>query len=293
VKILEVLASLDADVWALVEVENDGAGEGSAVRGLADALTLRTGVAWDVVDPGADALGSHAIAVALLYRPDRVEPVGRVAVLGAGAHPDFDAARNRPSLARSFVHLASGERLTVVANHLKSKGSACAGDPDTADGQGECSETRRRAASGLAAWLAGDPTGAPDAPPLILGDLNAYPSEDALGELADAGFVDLLAWFVGPDAYSYVFDAAAGRLDHALASPGLLPDVAGAAVWHVNADAPPVLGYADENPPELFTPEPIRASDHDPVLIGLFREQAPRCAGTPPSRCRGAASVEP
>ena len=280
-KLVAVLAALDADVLALIELENDGTGPGSAARELADALAEATAAPWAIVDPGAAVAPRHAIAVGLLYRPDRIEPVGIPAWLGAGEQPVLDAAfdggRNRPSLARSFRHLASGGRVTVAVSHLKSKGSPCAGDPDTGDGQGECSETRRRAAEALAAWLAGDPTGAGDAPVLIVGDLNAYPNEDALIALADAGLVDLLAWFVGPDAYSYVFDGAAGRLDHALASPDLLPHVGGAALWHVSADAPPLLDYRAENPPELYAPDPLRASDHDPVLVGLFPDAGRGC----------------
>ena len=41
-------------------------------------------------------------------------------------------------VAQTFVENATGASLTVVVNHLKSKGSACdaIGDPDTGDGQG-------------------------------------------------------------------------------------------------------------------------------------------------------------
>ena len=273
-KLVATLAALDADVLALVEVENDGTGRGSAVRELAETLGRASGARWAVADPGDGALGRSPISVALLHRPDRVQPIGAVAVLGEGVHPDFDATRHRPVLARSFRHRTSGGSLTLAVAHLKSKGSACPGDPDTGDGQGECSGTRRRAAEAIVTWLAGEPTGT-GAPPLVVGDLNAYPQEDALAVLADAGYVDLLAWFAGPDAHSYVFDGAAGRLDHALAAAPLLADVAGAASWNTNSDAPPVLDYRLENPPELYRSDPVRASDHDPVLVGLFPEPRP------------------
>ncbi len=35
-------------------------------------------------------------------------------------------------------------------------------------------------------------------------------------------------------------------------------------------DEPSVLDYRLENPPEHYEPDPFRASDHDPILIGLF-----------------------
>jgi uncharacterized protein len=48
--------------------------------------------------------------------------------------------------------------------------------------------------------------------------------------------------FLGPDAYSYVFDGQWGYLDHAL---GRQPDRPGhrRAEWHINADEPSVLDY--------------------------------------------------
>ncbi|MDO2133192.1 hypothetical protein Q2426_25830, partial [Escherichia coli] len=82
------------------------------------------------------------------------------AVLDSSVNPEFDDTRNRPTLAQTFQEINGGERLTIAVNLLKSKGSACDGDPDTGDGQGNCNLTRARAAQALVDWLAGDPTGA-------------------------------------------------------------------------------------------------------------------------------------
>lgn len=276
-KLAELLARLEADLLALVEVENDGSGPGTALADLAQAIAGRAaGSVWSAVDPGR-RLGRQPIAVGLLYRPDVLAPVGPAAVLDARAHPGFDDARSRPSLAQTFDFLPSGERFTAVVNHWKSKASACdsAGDPDAGDGQDACSGTRRAAARALAEWLAGDPTASSGAGVLVLGDLNAYSEEDPLRILADAGYVDLVRWFGGEGQHSFVFDGEAGRLDHALASAALLPRVTGAGVWHVNADEPSALGYRSENPPELRRADPFRASDHDPVVVGLFAPPGP------------------
>jgi hypothetical protein len=209
--------------------------------------------------------------VGVVYRPAAATPVGTAAILDARAHPDFDDFRNRPSLAQTFEARATGERFTVVANHFKSKGSPCdaAGDPDLGDGQGACNATRTRAARALVAWLATDPTRAGDVPVIVTGDLNAYPREDPVGAIEAAGYADLLAWFAGPDAHTFVFDGDAGRLDHALARTDLLPFVGGAGVWHTNADEPRVLDYRSDDPTR-YAPDPFRASDHDPLLVGLF-----------------------
>jgi predicted extracellular nuclease len=72
--------------------------------------------------------------------------------------------------------------------------------------------------------------------------------------------------------YSFVFDAQAGALDHAIASATLVPQVVDTIEWHINADEPALLDYNLENgrDPELFDANsPYRASDHDPVIIGL------------------------
>jgi len=54
--------------------------------------------------------------------------------------------------------------------------------------------------------------------------------------------------------------------------PALASQVTGAAAWHINADEPPVLDYNLEfgRDAGLFDAAiPFRASDHDPVVIGL------------------------
>ena len=52
----------------------------------------------------------------------------------------FNDDKNRPALAQTFEETATGASLTVVVNHLKSKGSDCddLGDPNANDGQGNC-----------------------------------------------------------------------------------------------------------------------------------------------------------
>ncbi len=98
------------------------------------------------VDTGT--IGTDAIKVGLIYRPAVVTPVGEFQTLDSSDDPRFIDTRSRPSLAQTFEVNATGARFTVVVNHLKSKGSACAGDPDAGDGQGNCNGTRTLAAAG-------------------------------------------------------------------------------------------------------------------------------------------------
>jgi len=136
--------------------------------------------------------------------------------------------------------------------------------------QANCNATRSSAALALADWVNSDPTGIGDPDVLIIGDLNAYLMEDPLTALKDAGLTNLLE--ANPRPYSYVFDGKAGALDHALATSSLAGQVRASIEWHINADEPQLLDYNLENGRDssLFDPDsPYRASDHDPIIIGL------------------------
>jgi len=83
---------------------------------------------------------------------------------------------------------------------------------------------------------------------------------------------NLLENFLGTDSYSFVLAGESGALDHAFASQSLVGRVTGVMDWHINADEPPVQDYNLElgRDPGIFDgASPYRASDHDPVSIGL------------------------
>ena len=283
-KTLAAIAGMNVDILGVIELENDGYGPASAIAHLVERLNARAGPGqWSFVDVDAatgvrNALGTDAIKVGFLYRADRVRPVGTTAVLATRAFltGGDSGPRNRPSLAQAF-EVAGGAGVVVSINHLKSKGSPC-DRPDAGDGQANCSDVRTAAARDLVAWLATDPTRTGDPDVLVLGDLNAYAQEDPVRAVTAAGYTDLLGGRDAADRYTYVFAGQWGRLDHALASPSLARQVTGAAVWHINADEPPVLGYdtafkSSEQQATLYEPDPYRSSDHDPVVVGLNLER--------------------
>jgi len=261
-KLVATIQALNADVAALMEVENDGFGADSALAQLVAALNGAAGSRsdWRFVDAG-DGPGSDAIRVALIYRASRVTAVGRPASISTGAF----AYGSRPPLAQSF-RAGSGPAFTVVVNHFKSKGScqqATGADLDRGDGQGCWNASRVAAATQLDQWIRRDPAGIGSDRTLIIGDLNSYALEDPITTLTALGWHDALALAGVTEPYSFVWDGMAGRLDHALVSPALAPAVRGAAEWHNNADEETAQGYPTGEP------GPWRASDHDPLLLGL------------------------
>lgn len=279
-KILAALSAVQPDIAGLMEIQNDDdASVADLVAGLNDTFGAGT---YDYVHTGF--IGTDAIKLALIYKPASVSLVGGYAILDSTVDPRFIDTKNRPTLAQTFMDNATGGIFTVAVNHLKSKGSDCndVSDPDMGDGAGNCNLTRTAAAQALVDWLASDPTGSGDSDYLIIGDLNSYDKEDPIDAIKAgpddiAGtaddYTDLIFNYQGEDAYSYVFDGQIGYLDHALASAGLVPEVTGASDWHINADEPDLIDYdmSFKAPAQdaLYAPDPYRASDHDPVIIGL------------------------
>jgi predicted extracellular nuclease len=284
-KLLQALVGIDADVLGLNEIENTPGVSplGDPTRGIVPGLNDLLGAGtYDFIDTGV--IGSDAIRVGLIYKPGKVTPVGDFKLLTSAVDPRFIDTKSRPALAQTFRENATGELFTVVVNHLKSKGSDCndIGDPDLGDGQGNCSQTRRAAANALVDWLATDPTGSGDPDFLIVGDLNSYAKEQTIDEIKQGAddvdgsaddWTNLIEQYIGPEAYSYVFDGQAGYLDHALANATLAGQLAGASEWHINADEPDILDYDTSFKPAaeeaLYEPNQFRVSDHDPVLVGL------------------------
>lgn len=275
-KIVNAILAMDADIFALVELENNGNGPTSAIQNLVDAVNLIAGAGeYAVAAIDDQPLGGDAISVGMIYKPGVVMPIGTAATLTTGAFDqNLSEGRSRQPLAVSFEQLANGEQFTAVVNHFKSKGSAPSdnSDPnsDQNDGQGNWNLRRTEAANDLATWLATSPTGINDPDILIIGDLNAYAKEDPILALNGQGYTDLIESFNGSQQYSFTFDGQAGYLDHAMASSELEEQVAGVVEWHINTDEPPVIDYNEEfNPAGYYSDEPYRSSDHDPVIVGL------------------------
>jgi predicted extracellular nuclease len=269
-KLITALLSLDADIVGLVELENNST---ASLQSLVDELNAVAGVgSYDFVNTGT--IGIDVIRVGLIFQTGSVTPFGSHAILDSSVNPLFNDDKNRPALAQSFQEIATAGVFTVAINHLKSKGAPCddVGDPDAGEGQGNCNGTRTNAAVALANWLATDPTGSGDTDFLIMGDLNAYMREDPVTAIEAAGYTNLLDAFVGADAYSFLFDGQIGVLDHALSSPDLAAQVTGVAEWHINADEADAIDYNldfGRNPDIFDGAIPNRASDHDPIVVGL------------------------
>jgi len=273
-KIVTMLQMLDAHIVAVAEFENN---ESESLQAIIDGLNAAAGSgSYDYVATGT--IGHDAIKVGLIYQPTVVRLVGRFALLDSSADPRYDDSRHRPSLAQTFEAVSNQGRLTVVAVHLKSKSSSCAsdGDPKHGDGQSHCSATRTMGAAALVDWLSTDPTSSGDDDFVIVGDFNALVMEDAMSLFESAGFKNMAPALLGEEVYSFEYEGQFGTVDHAVASPSLVPQIVDALEWHINADEPQLKNYNLDfgRDPALFDPAtPYRASDHDPLIIGIELSQ--------------------
>ena len=262
-KIVAAIAGLDADVVGLMEIQNTDV----ATTNLVAALNARMGAGtYAAVNSGT--FGTDAIKVDILYKPARVQRVGGVQLPTGADLANYTAPSNRPPLAQRFSSAGNNGGFWFVVNHFKSKGS-CPGSGDVDLGQGCFNTGRTQQAAALNSFVDKlNAQGEQDV--LMMGDFNSYLLEDPTKVLETAGHESLLKRMSANDRFTYVFGGETGALDHAYASASLRQQVSGVGVWHINADEPSVLDYnTDFNTDDRFAPTPFRASDHDPVLVGL------------------------
>ena len=216
-KIVEAITRLDADIIGLMELENNGFGPGSAINNLVEAINHRLPELEQfkaVKTYGDIPIGQDAITVGIIYKPSKVSLQGSAQILPMPEQhftltstdgKEVSLIKSmRPSLLQTFFDAVSGEKLTVVVNHFKSKGSMCYEDyMEYADGnskvplngtkikkgskptapnyqddlQGSCNELRVAAAKTLGDYLKKVSS---EHHILAIGDFNAYGEEDPI-----------------------------------------------------------------------------------------------------------------
>ena len=270
-KIVAAITKSGADVVSLEEIENSaqfGKDRDAALATLVNALNAKTPGVWDYVRTPANApplSDEDMIRTAFIYKKATAEPVG-----GSVIHNDTDAfASARKPLAQAFkpAGAADDTKFIAIVNHFKSKGSAATPE-DTDKGQGASNLARTRQAESLLAFAKDQQVSVGTDKVFLMGDFNAYAKEDPLNVLTGAGYSNLEA---GTGKHSYLYGGMVGSLDHVLASPAALPTVTGSDIWNINSVEPVALEYSryNNNVTNYYASDEFRASDHDPVVVGL------------------------
>ncbi|MGM0524645.1 MAG: ExeM/NucH family extracellular endonuclease [Pseudomonadota bacterium] len=253
-KIVAALVALDADVLGLMEVENDGFSQHSAITQLTQALNQAQNKTYAIAQPRSERVGSDQISVAIIYNSERLTPSSHAKTLSKGPF----TWGSRVPLAQVFIDKNNDKAFTAVVNHFKSKGSC----PDSGsnanqnDGQACWNPLRLESAESLLSWVASEQFPAP----VLLGDFNAYYHEDPMQHMTSNGYSNVSS----ERDYSYVYDSQAGALDHILVADELMPSINSVQHINFNADEPGFYDYRDK---AFYQPGPYRSSDHDPLVV--------------------------
>ncbi len=276
-KIVAAISKSGADVVTLMEIENSaqfGKNRDDALAKLVDALNIATPGIWDYVRTPANApplADEDMIRTAFIFKKAVAEPVGESVI-----HNDTVAFANaRKPLAQVFkpVGASDDKKFIAIANHFKSKGSAATPE-DTDKGQGASNLARTAQAKSLLAFSNDLQQSKGTDKVFLIGDFNAYAKEDPINVFTAAGYVNQDEKAKNADGsakHSYLFGGMVGSLDHILASPGANAVVTGADIWNINSVESVALEYSryNNNVTDYYAADQFRASDHDPVVVGL------------------------
>ncbi len=312
-KIAKAILALNADIVGLMEIENNGFGEDSAVAHLVNKINSMIEKKSEqyayASSDDYEYVGTDAITNQVIFKPSKVKlDTFRVIKMPEQHATEGDDTDNyqRDAITPTFRIKGAKELVTISVNHFKSKGSTCwedvnLQDGEDADGQGSCENLRVSAAQQLGTEMAKI-----SGHKLILGDLNSYASEDPillLTEMPDGYSVTpARETFIGdevmdgsepkslteafgyrnvirerhPNSYSYSYDDTLGSLDYILVDAETAENNVIAAIdWNINSPESTYVDYTTKYSGDLPKHNDIyRSSDHDPALVVLKFGQA-------------------
>lgn len=264
------------DILGLQEIQdNNGSETGDEVSAsvtlstLIDAIVAAGGPVYSYIDTTGlvpNSVGGQPggnIRVAYLYNTDRVQLLGEASPLtdlnDQASNPDNPFSGSRVSLAADFQFM--GSVLTVVNNHLSSKGGsapifgteqpfeALQEDPSV-NGSLDERERQTQAVSEFVSLKLSEDV---NANVVVLGDMNEFEFVSPIRQILGAQLTNTIDLINDLERYSFIFQGNSQQLDHILVSQALAQSVT-ADIVHVNSE---------------FIENDERASDHDPVIIGL------------------------
>ena len=296
-KIVAAINAMDADMVALQEVENSGHFHPDGDRDyaharLVEALNEDLGyAAWDYVSEPAEVPAledEDVIRNGYIYKPEAMEVTDSwilfeegISELDPEHFEDLDRdladiySNAREPFAVEFqpVDGEDEDRFIAIVNHFKSKGASGVEDDDPnadqGDGQSPWNYDRIYQAQGVQAFADAlvDATGTENVH--LMGDFNSYENEDPLQVFFDSGYSNLSG---ETGAFSYMFDAEVGSLDHLISSPAAADSVTSTEIWQINAVEPIALEYSRHNgsASDIFRLDQWRSSDHDPIVADIL-----------------------
>ena len=243
-KLVQALRAMHADIIACCEMQVGS----KAPQMLLDELN-KSGKRYAFATmPMSDC---DRIGGCFIYDTERVRTCGEP----MSAYRDTSNPYHPRMFALPFEEIASGERLIISLNHLKSK-RAGRGNYDT-------HLKRMQNTDSLLAMLPHAIEAFGDADVLLLGDYNCYTQEGPIQAIVRGGYTEMLPLGEAND-YSYSFKGEAGYLDRCFASPSMATQIVRVRPWHVNAD-----WYYSHGAYKMKDKTMHRYADHDPIIVDI------------------------
>ena len=243
-KLVKALKAMNADVIACCEMQ---VGD-KAPTMLLEALN-KGGKKYAYVSMPLQNM--DRIGGCFIYNTERV----RVYAEPLSAYKDTASHYYGRMFAVGFEEIASGEKLIIGVNHLKSK----------RPGRGNYDTHLKRMdnADSLLAMLPQAVTHFADEDILLLGDYNCYTQEGPIQKIVRAGYADLLPLGEEGD-YSYCFKGELGYLDRCFGNASMAKQVVRVRPWHINAD-----WYYSHGAYKMKDKSLHRYSDHEPIIVDI------------------------
>lgn len=272
-KVASALAKVDADLYALCELEQGSSAPAELVAEMNRQYSRRhpaTKEAFAFVV--TDTCDRDTISCGFIYKVSRVRPQGDLHLAYCN-HNDIHAHR---FLIQQFADNETGKRFYVSLNHPRSK-------------RGDAAEANAKRVAELDTVFAAFERLhlTPDSMVLFLGDYNAYAQEQSTQKIVRAGYQDMNAT-LAPAEYSYSYKGECGFLDRCYASPVMVQAITSLRPLHWNTDYYYSAAYDSKyNYKNRIIPKDapkdirrvmsgaakknrfFRYSDHDPLLISL------------------------
>ena len=297
-KLVKALTLLNADIVGLMEVENNGFGESSAISYLVTQLNadLEDDQQYNIASAeGLTSVGELATSSYVIFRPSKVGLESLTVIPMPEQHLEDDTViAQHDAVVPVFSFKDRDETLTLAVSHFADRSETCLSD-DVLERQGGCSDLRVSAADYLGQQLA-DMSGEK----IILGSLNAYTKEDAITVLTERtsvpedykittaantfvgdtplhgdvgvdvtesyGYENVLA-IVDPNSFNTVRGDVNGSLDYILTSAGLKSKVVDATHWNINASESELLSSGYEVGQKYS--DAFRSAQNDPVVLSI------------------------
>jgi|GEM_PF-6043789 len=268
--VLQGLTALDADVFGLIEVENDLHQANPVIQDLVDGLNQYFDNKRSYQIAGVNAaqriFGSDQITQFIIYDQLKLNPVGPLrSEFTGGSNARNRRYLGRPTLMQGFETVPEShsdtpekQQFYVAVSHLKSKRGGC---PQDKTSQSPCNSRRQLQVEEYTAWIS-QHIGSNGI--IWLGDFNAMPHESPVQWILAQGYQSPLNL---KSDYSYIYRGHQQLIDYALIKNMNIATV-NARIWHVNTRSGDERYQQQADFPNI-RPAMRSFSDHDAVVLDL------------------------